>query len=163
MRLVPLARLALSLLLALPALASCDRADPTDAAPTGIYVLVRTADGEVPAVLGTRAGCTYRAEAGHVALMPQQRYEAMLIRSRQCETPEMGTDTAFRDQGLGTYEVAQDSLVFQQATGEPAGVGRFQNDTLVVQGPGQTLFYTRDEELSRQAAALDSAAARSPR
>lgn len=148
-----------TLLLAPLLLWGCDRRGDRAEGPDvrGVYTLQRTAAGPLPAVLGTRAGCTYTASAGHVVLLSGSRYEAALIRVRQCESPEAGVDTFFTDEGLGSYVAAGDSLRFQLATGGTSGVGAFRGDTLVVRGTGQTMFYLRDPKLSEQLLASDTA------
>ena len=120
----------------------CDRSEGRAPRPNlaGVYALQRTEVGPVPAVLGTRAGCTYTAAAGHVVLLPGNQYEAALIRVRECESPEAGVDT----------------LRFQLATGGTSGIGTFRGDTLVVRGTGQTMYYLRDEKLSAELLAADT-------
>ena len=136
----------------------CDRSEGRAPRPNlaGVYALQRTEVGPVPAVLGTRAGCTYTAAAGHVVLLPGNQYEAALIRVRECESPEAGVDTFFTDEGTGSFAADGDSLRFQLATGGTSGIGTFRGDTLVVRGTGQTMYYLRDEKLSAELLAADT-------
>ena len=150
------------LVLCLLALAACDRGGSADApaadaeARRGLYTLRATGAGPVPALLGEAIGCRYTAAAGHVALLSRARYEAMLVRVRECDAGA-APDTTFMDQGLGSFTTKGDTLRFQLATGGTSGVGAFHGDTLTVQGTGQTMHYVRDAELSEQLIRTDTA------
>lgn len=148
--------------LLLLSLAACDGEEAAPPAAEGrdlrgLYTLRATAAGPIPVPLGSRSGCTFTAEAGHLSLLARNRFEAMLVRSRRCETPAAGTDTVFMDQGRGVYTTAGDSLRFQFQNGGIAGLGSIRGDTLTVAGPGQTMRYVRDPALSEELLATDSA------
>lgn len=126
----------LLLLLSILLLAGCTRRPEA-----GEYELVRTQRGELPALLGERDGCRYEAAAGRVTLTREGRFEAVLARVRNCPD-SMRIDT-LTDRGEGSYLVEGDSLFFRNDDGIAAGAGRQEGDSLVVVGPGQTMYYRR--------------------
>lgn len=121
-------------------LAACG--DAEHASPEGKYSLVRTGAGELPALLGTNEGCRYEAVGGSVEMRSENKYDAVLLRRRHACSSGL-PDTVFRDSGSGTFRVERDSVFFRFTGGASAGEGVLRGDSLVVQGPGQTLHYRR--------------------
>jgi hypothetical protein len=114
------------------------------------FELARTQAGELPALLGERGGCRFEAVEGSVELGLDGAYVAELLRRRLCLPHVLGdtireAETTFSDRGEGTYTTKGDSVFFRFSSGASAGFGVLYGDTLVVQGPGQTLYYHRQE------------------
>jgi hypothetical protein len=120
----------------------CENAGPA----TDRYVLFRTQAGELPALLGERDGCRHEVIGGWLELQDGNRYQANLQRTANCGGSMAAAVDTTVDEGSGTYEVIGDSIRFVYDAGVSAGMGAWAGDTLVVVGPGQTLYYRRGED-----------------
>lgn len=120
--------------------AACNSNDPGE----GRYTLFRTGAGELPAFLGEQNGCRHEVVGGWLELQRGNAYEAVLQRTENCGGSMAAAVDTVTDEGKGSYEIVGDSLRFVYGAGGTSGMGALAGDTLVVIGPGQTLFYRRE-------------------
>lgn len=132
-----------SLLACALALAACgDHSRELEAGPaSGSYVLVRTAQIDLPAPMGVQGDCVIHLGAGELELTGTREYRSRFEFERDC--PETGSDSSFDHRATGTYEVTGDSLRLVAANGATDGYGTLRGDTLELIGPAHTLLYAR--------------------